>query len=92
LTPFPDFNEALAEIFFVLESYPATTSKVKNSLRIFLSGLPTTDVKEAQPSHRKIHSAEASFLEHRLNFNDTMNRIRNVYETFSGYVTGGIPT
>ena len=79
-------NEALSEIFFLLESYPETTNKVDTFIAPFLAE------KEAQPiASRKIHSAEARFFEHRLNFNDAIKRIREIYETYSGYVHGRYP-
>jgi len=85
-------NEALSEIFFVLENYPAISSKVEGFIEHFLTTQTSTDEKEARPvASRKIHSAEARVFEEQLNFTDSMKMIRHVYETFSGYVHGQYP-
>jgi len=85
-------NEALSEIFFVLENYPTISSKVAKFIDHFLATQTSTDEKEAHPiPSGKIHSAEARVFKKQLNFSDFMGRIRNVYETFSGYVHGQYP-
>jgi hypothetical protein len=85
-------NEALSEIFFVLENYPTISSKVERFIDHFSSTQASTDEKEAYPvPSRKIHSAEARLFEKQLNPSDTNRRIRNVYEIFSGYVHGQYP-
>ena len=85
-------NEALSEIFFLLENYPTTSSKVEGFIEHFLAPQTSGEEKEAHPvASRKIHSAEARVFEKQLNFTDSMRRIRNVYETFSGYVHGQYP-
>jgi hypothetical protein len=85
-------NEALSEIFFVLENYPTISSKVEAFIEHFLATQTGIDEKEAHPvTSRKIHSAEARIFEEQLNFTDSMKMIRNVYETFSGYVHGQYP-
>ena len=82
-------NEALSEIYFVLENYPTISIKVEKFIEHFLATQTSTDEKEAHPiTSRKIHSAEARVFEEQLNFSDFMRRVRNVYETFSGYVHG----
>jgi hypothetical protein len=85
-------NEGLSEIFFVLENYPTTSSKVKGFIEHFLA-LQTSNDERAGRSvlSRKIHSAEARLLEKQLNFTESMRKIRFVYETFSGYVHGQYP-
>lgn len=83
-------NEALTEIFFVLEKYPETTSKVEQFVRHFMADTKT-DEKVAPVLSRKIHSAQARFSEDTLNPNDALKMVRNVYETFSGYVHSQCP-
>ena len=85
-------NEALSEIYFVLEEYPTITSKVEKFIAHFVAAPASSHEKEALPvPSRKIHSAEARFFEPYLNPSDAIKKIRNVYETFSGYVHSQFP-
>jgi hypothetical protein len=85
-------NEALSQIFFVLENYPTISGKVGGFIEHFLATPASTDENETRPVvSRKIHSAEARIFEKQLNFTDSMKMIRNVYETFSGYVHSQYP-
>jgi len=68
------------------------SSKIERFIEHFLATEATTDEKEAHPvASRKIHSAEARIFEEQLNFSDSMRKVRNVYETFSGYVHSQYP-
>jgi len=85
-------NEALSEIYFVLENYPATTGTVEKFIEHFLAGSPPSKTKAREHiASRKVHSAEARTIDHGLNFNDALKSIRVVYETFSGYVHAQYP-
>jgi hypothetical protein len=85
-------NEALSEIFFVLENYPTMSSKVERFIDHFSSTQADTDEKEPHPvPSRKIHSAQARLFEKQLNFSDMIRKIRNIYVTFSGYVHAQYP-
>lgn len=85
-------NEALSEIVFALENYPTISKKLERFIEHFLATQANTDEKEAHPvASREIHSAEARVFGKQLNFSEVRRMIRNVYETFSGYVHGQYP-
>jgi hypothetical protein len=85
-------NEALSEIVFALENYPTISKKLERFIEYFLATQANTDTKEAHPvASRDIHNAEARAFEKQLNFSEARRMIRNVYETFSGYVHGQYP-
>jgi hypothetical protein len=49
-------NEALSEIHFLLEDYPATTDKVKQLIEHFMADSPTP--RETQPKQRMLYHRE----------------------------------
>jgi len=80
-------NDCHAEIYFLLENYPGSSSNVDQFVKSFfeshIEGYLSMETPPVQT--KKIRSAMVRVLKERHD-EETSTRINNVYKTFSGYV------
>lgn len=80
--------DCIAEIYFLLEKYPEKSNNVSK----FIENFSQTSIDQylcnntEHVKSKKIHSAMARVLSGSTNDHQTLKTIRQIYETFSGYI------